>query len=177
MERTNLLGGILVALVVVVGIGAALYTGLGPAPGGDSGADIEDFPTEADPDGHETTAPSPADTLPFSFTLDNTAKGGQTRQELNATTHNKHNATATAVTVSIRSPAGAPTQQTHELDLAVTWNVGVMDPAASHTTTKRIELSLQEARTVDQNDGWITILTTVESDTTTVTFQDSEQVA
>jgi hypothetical protein len=52
-----------------------------------------------------------------------------------------------------------------------------MDPGTSHTTTERVELSLRDARKVDQNDGWITILTTVESDDTTVTFQNSEQVA
>jgi hypothetical protein len=42
---------------------------------------------------------------------------------------------------------------------------------------ERVELSLQEARKIDQENGWITILTTVESDDTTVTFQESEQVA
>jgi hypothetical protein len=177
MERTNLLGGILVALVVVAGIGAALYTGLGPAPGGDSGADIEDFPTEEDTDGNETTAPSSADTLPFSFTIDNTEKCGQTCREVTATLDNNQNETATAVTVYIRILAGENNTETDDIVWEGTEDVGAMDPAASHTTTKRIELSLQEARTVDQNDGWITILTTVESDTTTVTFQDSEQVA
>jgi len=52
-----------------------------------------------------------------------------------------------------------------------------MEPGADHTTTERVELSLQDARKIDQEDGWITILTTVESDDTTVTFQDSERVA
>jgi hypothetical protein len=58
-----------------------------------------------------------------------------------------------------------------------TEDVGAMDPGTSYTTTERVELSLRDARKVDQNDGWITILTTVESDDTTVTFQNSEQVA
>ncbi len=52
-----------------------------------------------------------------------------------------------------------------------------MAAGADHTTTKRVELSLQDPRKTNQEDGWITILTTVESDDTTVTFQDSEQVA
>jgi hypothetical protein len=176
MDRKYLLGGVLLAIVVVAGIGAALYTGVGPAPGGDSGEEIEDFPTEeeADNDGSTTTA---EDTPPFTFTIDDTSNCGQTCREVTATLDNNQNETASGVTVYIRILAGENNTNTDDIVWEGTEDVGTMDPDASHTTTKRIELSLQDARKVNENDGWITILTTVESDTTTVTFQDSEQVA
>ena len=177
MDRNHLLGGILLALVVIAGIGAALYTGVGPAPGGDSGDDIEDFPTEEETDDSESTTMSSTDTPPFSFTINDTSECGQTCREVTATLDNNRNETATDVTVYMRILAGENNTGTDDTVWEGTENVGIMNPDASHTTTKRIGLSLQDARKVDQNDGWITILTTVESDTATVTFQDSEQVA
>ena len=177
MDRNNLLGGILLALVVIAGIGAALYTGVGPAPGGDSGDGIEGFPTEEEADDSESTTMSSADTPPFLFTIDDTSECGQTCRDVTATIDNNRNETATDVTVYIRILAGENNTETDDTVWEGTEDVETMDPDATHTTTKRVELSLQDARKVDQNDGWITILTTVESDTTTVTFQDSEQVA
>jgi hypothetical protein len=55
-------------------------------------------------------------------------------------------------------------------------DVGTLEGGASYTTTERVELSLQDARKVDQSNGWITIQTSVESDDTLVTFQESKQV-
>lgn len=47
----------------------------------------------------------------------------------------------------------------------------------THTTTERVALSLHEGHQIQQEDGWITILTTGESEHTTVSFQASTQVA
>ena len=177
MDRKHLLGGVLLGVVIIAGIGAALYTGVGPAPGGDSGEDIEEFPTEEETDDDGSTATASADAPPFSFTIDDTSECGRTCREVTATLDNNRNETATGVTVYIRILAGENNTETDDIVWEGTEDVGTMEPDAAHTTTKRIELSLQDARKVDRNDGWITILTTVESDTTTVTFQDSEQVA
>jgi hypothetical protein len=176
MDRNHLIGGILLVLIVVFGTGAALYAGVGPAPGGDSGDDIEEFPTEEKTSSDGSTATSSADTPPFSFTIDNTEECGQTCREVTATLDNNQNETATNVTVYTRIFAGENNTDTDDVVWEDTEDVGTLEAGTSHTTTKQVELSFQEARKVDQKDGWITILTTVESDDTTVTFQNSEQV-
>jgi hypothetical protein len=55
--------------------------------------------------------------------------------------------------------------------------VGTVEAGGSRTATERIDLSLQEAWKIDQQNGWITIVMTIETDDRTVTFQNSEQVA
>ncbi|MFW5919811.1 MAG: hypothetical protein ACOCSF_06415 [Halanaeroarchaeum sp.] len=180
MNRKYLVGGALVVLVVLVvalAIGAVLYTGAGPAPGGDSGDDIEEFPTEhaTDAGSTETTATDEGD--PFTFTIDNIEECGQTCRDVTATLDNNQNETATNVTVYIRIFAGENNTDTEDVVWEGTEEVGTMEAGTSHTTTERVELSLQEGRKIDQENGWITMLTTVESDDRTVTFQSSEQVA
>ena len=168
---------VLIVLVVLVGIGAALYTGVGPAPGGDSGDDIEEFPTAEDADDGETESTAIDDVEPFTFEIDDVEECGQTCRDVTATLDNNQNQTATNVTVYIRIFAGADNTDTDDIVWEGTEAAGTMAAGESHTTTERIDLSLQDARKVDQENGWITILTTIESDDTTVTFQDSEQVA
>jgi len=177
MNRNHLIGGMLLVLVVGSAVGAALYTGVGPAPGGDSGDDIEEFPTEENADGGGSMATSSTDTPPFTFTVEKTEECGRTCREVTATLDNNQNKTATNVTVYTRIFAGENNTDQDNIVWEGTEDVGNMDLGATHTTTERVELSLRDARKVDQNDGWITILTTVKSDDTTVTFQNSEQVA
>jgi len=69
-----------------VGIGAALYTGVGPAPGGDSGDEIDEFPTEDDTDTDGSDTASPDD--PFSFTIDDIEECGETCRDVTATLDN-----------------------------------------------------------------------------------------
>jgi len=168
-RRTYLIAGVLGVLVVAVALGSALYLGVGPAPGGDSGEEIEEFPTA------DSTPSSDAD--PFSFVIDDIEQCGETCRDVTATLDNNQDQTATDVTVYIRIFAGQDNTETDDIVWEGTEHAGTMDAGSDHTTTQRVELSLQDARKVDQEDGWITILTTVESDETTVTFQDSEQVA
>lgn len=178
MNRTYLIGGAVVVLVVAVSLGAALYTGAGPAPGGDSGDEIEDFPTENDADtGEDSDTTSPDETDPFSFVIDDIEECGETCRDVTATLDNNQNETATNVTVYIRIFAGQDNTETDDIVWEGTEDAGTVAAGEDHTTTERVELSLQDARKIDQENGWITILTTVESDDTTVTFQESEQVA
>lgn len=183
VNRTHaVVGGLLVAIILAVGIAAAFYTGAGPAPGGsDGGEELADFPTATaaaegttDGDTESTATPEPA---PFSFTIDTIEECGQTCRDVTATLHNNQDTTATGVTVFIRMFAGQDNTDTDDLVWEGKEEIGTLEGGASHTTTERVELSLQEARKIDQEDGWITLLTTVKTDDTTVTFKESEQVA
>lgn len=177
MNRKYVIGGVLVVVVLAASVGAMAYTGAGPAPGGDSGdSDIEEFPTEesADDDGAGTTTST--NTAPFTFAVDETEECGTTCRDVTATLNNEQNETATGVTTYTRIYAGENNTDTGDVVWEGTVDVGTLEGGASHTTTERIELSLQDAQKVDQNDGWITIQTTVESDDTIVTFQESRQV-
>ncbi|MFA9516048.1 hypothetical protein ACERIT_02330 [Halopenitus sp. H-Gu1] len=187
MNRNAVIGGILIVAVLVVGLGVAVYTGVGPAPGGNgSGEPITEFPTatpsdedtgagETNESGAETTPVS--ETPPFTFTIERTEKCGQTCRDVTVTLHNNQEHAATGVAVFTRIFPGKNNTDTEDLLWEGKEDVGTLEAGESYTTTNRIELSFQEARTIDRNDGWITILTTVDSDETTVTFQDNEQVA
>lgn len=182
VNQTYLIGGVLVVVILAVGIGAAVYYGVGPAPGGsDSGEELTDFPTATSAaegtagggsDGSTATA-SP----PFAFTIDNIEECGQTCRDVTATLHNNQDDAATGVTVFTRVFAGEDNTAEEDLVWEGKEEVGTIEASASHTTTRRVELSLQEARKIDQKGGWITIVTTVQTDDQTVTFRDSEQVA
>lgn len=182
MKKTYVVGGIFVVIVIAFSLGVAFYTGAGPAPGGtDSGETITDFPTATDSvdESGETNSESTATSglPPFTFTIDTIEDCGQTCRDVTATLDNNQDETATGITVYIRIFAGQNNTETDDMVWEGTEEVGTLKASGTHTTTERVELSLQEARKIDNNDGWITILTTVESDETTVTFQDSEQVA
>ena len=56
-------------------------------------------------------------------------------------------------------------------------DVGRLAPGDSHTTTRRVELSLAEGAAVERADGWITVQTTIQSDGQTVTVTEPWQVA
>lgn len=175
MNWKYLLGGTMLLVLLLAGIGAAAYVGVGPAPGGDtSGESIDDFPTGTE---YDSDAAGAGESPPFSFVVDEIEECGQTCRDVTATLHNDMNQSASDVTVYTRIYAGQDNTDEGDLVWEGTDDVGTLDAESSHTTTKRVELSLQDARTVDQNNGWITIVTTIESDETTVTFKDSEQVA
>jgi len=170
MNRKFALGGVFVVLVVASALGAAVYTGVGPAPGGDSDETIEEFPSDDD-------AGSADETDAFSFEIDEIEECGQTCRDVTATLENDQDESASDVTVYTRIYAGADSTDTDDLVWKGSEPVGDMETDSDHTTTERVELSLQDARKIDQADGWITVVTTVQSDDTTITFQDNRQVA
>lgn len=175
VNRRYVAGGVLVVVLLAVGIGAAVYYGVGPAPGGGSGDTIEEFPTETATDGGSDTTTT--ETPPFSFIIERIVECGQTCRDVTATLENNQNETATGVTVFTRVFAGEDNTAEEDIVWEGKEEVGTMDADASHTTTRRVELSLQEARKIEQKGGWITIVTTVQTDDLTVTFRDSEKVA
>lgn len=184
MNRRYLLGGVLVVLVLAVGIGWAGYTGVGPAPGGSSGDTIDEFPTPSGGDdggsGTSSTSSSSSssstDTPPFTFTVDDLEECGHTCRDVTATLHNEQEETATGVTVYIRIFAGKDNTDTDDIVWEGSEEVGTLEAGGHHTTTERVELSVRDGWSIEREDGWITILTAVETDDRTVTFQDSEQV-
>lgn len=188
MSRITLAAGVVVLLVVGAVVGLAY--GVGPAPGGaDSSEDFEDFPTESDAastdssssdsstaddgsgDGDTQAATSP----PFVFSIDNIEECGTTCRDVTVTLFNQRNETAENVTVYTRIYAGNSTAEDDRI-----WqgkeDVGTMSADSSVTATKRVSLSYADAYAVEQNDGWVTIVTVVQSDGETVRFEEQRDV-
>ena len=182
MNWKHLAGALLVVVVLALGLGAAYYSGLGPAPGGtDSGDRLTDFPTQTPAadgtaDGGSTAIPT-ATSPPFAFTIDRIEECGLTCRDVTATLHNNQETAATGVTVYSRIYAGRDSTASDALVWEGKQDVGTLEAGAAYTSTRQVELSLQDAQKIDQAGGWITIVTTVQSDERTVTFRDSEQVA
>lgn len=63
-----------------------------------------------------------------------------------------------------------------DLVWADTERVGTLEAGGTHTTTRRVELSLEEGLAVDAHGGWLTIVTTVRSDERPETFGERRQV-
>lgn len=176
-ERTLVIGAVVVGGLLVIAVGMAVYTGVGPAPGGgDSAQPVPAFPTETASAGNPDE-PGTVDSPPFAFVVETIEPCGLTCRDVTVTLTNNRSEPATGVTVFTRLFAGE--NNTDDADLV--WEgmeeVGSLTAGESYTTTKRVELSFQEAHTIDQRGGWVTILTTVQSDEHTVTYLDSEQVS
>lgn len=188
MSRITLAAGVVVLLLVGAVVGLAY--GVGPAPGGaDSSGDIDDFPTETDysATGSSSTDSSTQDTgngdgetragssLPFAFSIDQIEECGTTCRDVTVTLYNQQNETAENVTVYTRIYAGNSTAEDDHI-----WqgkaDVGTMSADSPVTDTKRVSLSYADAYAVEQNDGWVTIVTVVQSDDETVTFEEQRDV-
>lgn len=171
MNRTLLVGGLLVAMLVVGGLGVATYPGSEPIPGNDPApeSDTDAFPAETDAD--RATAEEP----PFTFTVQEIDDCGETCRDVTATVENTRDEPAESVTVSTEMFAGE--NSTEELVWEGTEEIGPLAAGESSTSTKRVELSWTDAYTIDRNDGWITIVTTVESNEEAITVRESRQVA
>lgn len=170
MNRTYLVAGVVVLVTLALGLGAAAYYGVGPFPGDDTGEPVGDVPNGTPVD----TSPEEE---PFAFTVDQIEECGLTCRDVTATLHNQQDTGATDVTVYVQIYAGENNTAEDDLVWEGSEDVGRLVAGDSSTSTRRVELSLADARKVDQRDGWITIVTTVESAEETVTFQDTEQVA
>lgn len=175
MNRKLVFGLAVILGMLALGVGTAMYIGGAPVTDSPrSDEPVTDFPT-ATPDGSNSGSETPPQ--PFSITIDRIEECGQTCRDVTVTLDNNRNTTATGITVYTRVYAG----QDNTADDDVVWeqqrDVGTLVAGGSYTTTERVELSLQEGFKIEQHDGWITIVTTVESDQEMVTFEDSEQVA
>jgi hypothetical protein len=187
VRRLHVVGIVLVAAVVIVGVGFGLGS---DDPAGD---DIESVPTASDggaatdggvasDDGSgdertridTTTAGETTPTEPkFAFLIDRIEECGDTCRDVTSTLENG-GAAASDVTVYTRIYAGNGT------DGDVVWQgtepVGDLGGGESYTATKRVDLSFRGALAIRGENGWITVQTTVESDERTVTFTQRRNV-
>lgn len=181
MNKTAAVTALLVVLIIALGLGAAYYSGLfhGTDERRTDGGPVE-TPT-ASPSKPATTdstrVSTPSTPLPpFSFSIDEVENCGFTCRDVTVTLHNNQDDAATGVTVESRIYAGQDSTDSADLIWQGTQSVGTLEAGAIYTTTRRVELSLQEVEIITRNDGWVTIVTVVESDERTVTFQNNEQV-
>lgn len=181
MARTRVV--IVVALLVLGVAGAAAFAfGVGPAPGGGDDAEMDDFPTETTTDGSDGgdgatggDGSTADDTPPFTFAIDRIEECGTTCRDVTATIYNEQNRSAEDVVVYTQIYAGNSTAEDDRI-----WRgkqeIGAMDANGSETRTQRVSLSYGDAYSVEQNDGWITVVTTVQSADRTVTFERQRDV-
>lgn len=181
-----------VVAVVAVGGAAAFIAGIGPL--GDIGGGQSDTVTETpestgtvydgssgssgDGGGGEGTASdgSGGDSLPpYTFAVTSIEECGQTCRDVTVRLDNNRDETATGISVYTRIFAGNSTASGDKV-----WeekrDVGSLEAGGSTTETSRVQLSYSEGYKVQQEDGWITILTTVESDDVTITFKQRRDV-
>ncbi|MFB6126678.1 MAG: hypothetical protein ABEJ79_05195 [Halolamina sp.] len=179
--------GLVVAAVVVVAVGGvagAFALDVGPFASGV----VAD---EDDATGASSTTDTPASTgtvydggeagtetasaPPFSFQVVTIEECGNTCRDVTVELNNNQDREATGVEVYTRIYAGNSTDADDKV-WEGTESVGTLGAGGSTTSTRRVELSYSDALEVRNNDGWITILTTVESDDTTVTFKERRDV-
>lgn len=177
MDRKRV-GIIAVATIVIIAAGAyAVFMGVGPVPGGNGDGNVSSYPSSdegstynASGDGGMASEP------PFTFTVNEITQCGQTCRNVTVTIHNQQSTAAKNVTVYSRIYAGNNTNPDNRV-----WSgnkqVGRLQANSSYTGTQTVRLSYSEGYAVQQKDGWITILTTVESDGQTVTFKMRRDVA
>lgn len=175
---------LLIVAVVVVGAGLGVVVAGDLLPGEDDTTDSEAFPTATPSDeetpsdggdgGETTTAATSTETPPFGFAIDSIEECGQTCRDVTSTLTNQQDTTAENVTVYTRIFVGQGT------DGDRIWRgqeeASTLPAGESYTATKRVELSLSEGLQIENNDGWITVQTTVETEDRTVTFTDERQV-
>lgn len=173
--------GMVVLLVVLSG--AVITTGLlGPFEGesGVSDPDTTDGPTDTGTvyEGNDggSTGGEDADSPPFSFDVIDITECGQTCRDVTVTLSNTQTETATGVIVYTRIFAGNSTD-----DDDMVWDgieeVGTLKANDAVTRTTRVKLGLRDSYRIKRNNGWVTVLTTVESDDITITFKTHEKVA
>jgi hypothetical protein len=179
-----------VALVVLVAFGVvgAAALGVGPVPSslpssgdapgesaGTGGAGTQDGSGDtASADGggssggDATATPKPA---PFGFRIDSIEGCGTTCRDVTATLTNRRESGVDDVTVTTRIYVQDDRiwQGSEE--------IGRLDAGESATTTKRVDIGYFDAAKIQNNDGYVTVETTVQSSAGTYTFSGRRQVA
>ena len=184
---------LVIVAVVAVGGAAAFVAGIGPlgdigggdsgevtstpestgtvydASGGSGGSDGDGGTAAGDGTDESSSVP------PYAFAVESIEECGDTCRDVTVRLDNDRDETATGVSVFTQIYAGNSTDAGDRV-WEGTRDVGTMEAGASTTETSRVELSYSEGYQVQQNDGWITIVTTVESDDVTITFKQRRQV-
>jgi len=183
-QRLRVAAGVLVVLLVL----GALLVVAGVGPFGGNGASTGEFPTAtgtpfggtsggggSSAGGGSTAAGTTTTTPPFQFQVLSIESCGQTCRNVTARLTNNQDREATGVTVYTRIFAGNGT------DGDVVWqgqqDVGTLGPGESYTGTRQVNLGVMDAYKIQQNDGHVTIQTTVKTDQRTATFVSYRDVS
>ena len=112
---------------------------------------------------------------PYTFDVKRISNCGRTCRDVTVELTNNRETTAQNVVVETHIFAGNSTDAG-----ARVWkgneNVGQMGPGTTTTATKRVTLGFGAALSIQRNDGWITIETTVRSADVTRTFTERRDV-
>lgn len=193
---------VVVAVLVVGTTGAAAAAGYGPladvaadAPGvdevrsaldasGGSGAQSQSSGGGGDGSGGGSSGGSGGSDAdsgggsppPFTIEVASIEECGKTCRDVTLRVTNERNATATGVSVDACIYAGKRDDDGDQL-----WHgrdtLGSLAPGESVTVERRVELGYVDAAKIKNNDGWVTVRTTVTGDDAEATFVSEEQVA
>jgi hypothetical protein len=185
MDRRVLAIAGVVAVVIVAGAfvlpdepGAAEVEGApdSEAGDGDSGGDASDGGSSGGSTPLVTVSGGGATTTekPFAFTVDEIEQCGSTCRDVTTSLTNQQSTDASGVDATTDIYAG------NQTDGDSIWSgeesIGTLPAGESDTVTKRVDLGMSDALAVEQNDGWITIETTIESDSKTMTIVQHRNV-
>jgi hypothetical protein len=174
---------VIAVVVVVAGVAGAAAFGVGPFPsdslpnGGTTTEAPDDDPSSAGggggsggggDSGTATATPEPS---PFGFTIDSIENCGNTCRDVTATLTNRQDGAVSDVDVTTRIYVKEDKIWQGSED------VGRLAAGESSTTTKRVEIGYFDAAKIKNNDGYITVETTVQSSAGTYTFSGRRQVA
>ncbi|SDM01662.1 hypothetical protein SAMN04487949_0511 [Halogranum gelatinilyticum] len=189
-SKTAVFGVVL--LVVTGGLAGAFALGVNPidiissptsngSVGGDTGGTSDTGDTASDgsstgdtgssSETDNSTADSGSDTPSFSFVVQNIEECGTTCRDVTVAATNQMDDTATNVEVETVISADGDQLWTG------TESFTEVDAGESKTRTKRVKLGYLEAAKVQNNDGYITVTTTITWDGGEQTFSERRKVA
>ena len=193
VDRNSLAVTVVGVILVASVVGAAYVTDVGDTLlGGDQtetpAPTVQPTPTATDGGelttdtglnggGGDTVSSGVADATPtpkaydFQFQILNTKSCGQTCRDVTVRLTNRGAKTATGVTAKSRILVDG------DQIWSGTENIGTVSPGESVTRTKRVKLGLFDAAKVQQNNGYVTIKTTVTWDDGSRTFTKRVKVA
>ncbi len=177
--------------MVVLGVGlvggGVLFIG-GPLPDvtADAGADgpatatpaeeSNPDPTQSDGtgdagDSNAEGTPTRAESPGYAFTIETIEKCGSTCRDVTARLTNSGGETRREVRVTTKMYAGD--------DLLWSGNetVGTLDAGESHVSTRRVKVGFSGGLAIKSNDGYVTIVTVIDSASGTTRFSERRKVA
>lgn len=164
LRRTAVI--VLVAVgVVAAGFVGVFALGLGPVPSGDGiGAEDSESPPEYEGD-------DDVEDVPFAFTVDHVEDCGTTCRDVTGTIVNTDDETATDVSVEVQAFVE------NDRIWQGTERIGTLEPGEDRTVEKRVTISYRDGIKILNNDGYVTVRTTVTSSEGSWTFSERWKLA
>ncbi|MEF8851151.1 MAG: hypothetical protein V5A44_03110 [Haloarculaceae archaeon] len=164
--------------LLVAAAGLAVLAGVVSLPGYAAGPAASPN-SAASSDAGDSTTPSgdlsDGSDGPFTLVVERIERCGRTCRDVTTNLTNRQPTAASNVEVRTRIYAGNST------DGNQVWSgeesVGTLGAGESYATVKRVKLGLSDALAVERNDGWITVETTIRSDSGAITVVERREVA